>query len=267
MADEPVLVADERAVRTITLNRPEARNAISAALDTALTAAFRGVASSDAVAVVVLTGADPGFCAGLDLKELSETGIGGRKGAPGDTTRDNWYRSLLDIPQPVIGAVNGAAITGGFEMALNCDFLVASERARFADTHVRIGALPGGGMNSLLPRVVGPRMAAEMTYTGNFIDAAEAHRLGLVNHVVSHDDLLSFTAEIAHTIAGNDAGMVRRMKQEYRRSVSGTLAEATAAEQDAFRSWTVDAHDIAGRREAVMSRGRNQATGRPEADG
>lgn len=266
MPDEPVLVADVGAVRTITLNRPQARNAISAALDTALTAAFRSAASDDTVAAVVLTGADPGFCAGLDLKELSETGIGERKGAPGDTTRDNWYRSLLDVPQPVIGAVNGAAITGGFEMALNCDFLVASERARFADTHTRIGALPGGGMTSLLPRAIGSRMAAEMTYTGNFIDAQEAHRLGLVNHVVSHDDLLPFAAELARSVAENDPAMVQRMKSEYRRSVSGTQAEATVGEQEAFRSWTVDADEIAERRAAVMSRGRDQGGREPGTD-
>lgn len=264
MPDEPVLIADDERVRTITLNRPGARNAISAALDGALTAAFRGVADDDTVAVVVLTGADPGFCAGLDLKELSETGIGSRKGAPGDTTRDNWYRSMLDVPQPVIGAINGAAITGGFEMALNCDFLVASERARFADTHTRIGALPGGGMNALLPRAIGPRMAAEMTYTGNFIDAQEARRLGLVNHVVPHDQLLTFTNELAGAIAENNPAMVQRMKREYQRSVSGTQAEATAGEQEAFRSWTVDADDIAGRRDAVMSRGRGQ--GRDEQE-
>src|SRR5439155_2773688 len=137
----------------------------------------------DAVAVIILTGTDPAFCAGLDLRELgsaegqirpdrtstgTSTGTGG--GGNGDVVTNSPWPPLT---KPVIGAINGAAVTGGFELGLNCDFLIASERARFADTHTRVGIMPGWGLSVLLPQAIGIRRAKEMSLTGNFMTADE----------------------------------------------------------------------------------------------
>jgi enoyl-CoA hydratase len=174
--DDVLLIETEDRVRTLTLNRPKARNALSSALRTQFFAALRGAEAEDDVDVVILTGADPVFCAGLDLKEL------------GDST------DLPDIsPQwpamtkPVIGAVNGAAVTGGLEFALYCDILIASEQARFADTHARVGLLPTWGLSVRLPQKVGLGLARRMSLTGDYLSAADALRAGLVTEVVPHD--------------------------------------------------------------------------------
>ena len=182
MADV-VLVEHHERVATVTLNRPEARNALSQELRRALWKTIGDLDADDGVAAIVLTGADPAFCAGLDLKELAEGGEAlSETGATGDesTTRG----PIPAITTPLIGAINGVAITGGFEVALACDFLVASERARFADTHARVGIMPGWGLTVLLPEAVGLRRARELSATGNFLDAETALAWGLVNHVV-----------------------------------------------------------------------------------
>src|SRR5206468_8047502 len=110
-------------------------------------------------------------------------------------------KALRAMATPVVCAVNGACVTGGLEIALSCTFVVASERARFADTHARLDVVAAWGLTALLPRAVGVRKAAEMSITGNFVDAEEALRLGLVNHVVAHDELMPFTRALAHDIA------------------------------------------------------------------
>src|SRR5690606_468113 len=147
--------------------------------------------ADDRVDVVILTGADPAFCAGLDLKELAAT-VGGPTEAPADDdgTPPERRGPFPPIDKPVIGAVNGVAITGGFELALHCDMLVASEQAAFADTHARVGIMPGWGLTVLLPQAVGVRRARELSATGNFLDARTALAWGLVNHVVAHHELL-----------------------------------------------------------------------------
>jgi enoyl-CoA hydratase len=149
-----VLVDVADRVATVTLNRPDARNALNSALMRALPEAMREAADDEDVDVVILTGADPAFCAGLDLKELASTG--GNLESQGDERSRDWNRTFWrPIDKPVIGAINGAAITGGLEVALQCDFLVASERAVFGDTHAKVGVIPGGGMSVLLPQRVG----------------------------------------------------------------------------------------------------------------
>jgi len=147
-------------VALLTLNRPAARNALNTALARELAEALAGAEEDDGVDVVVLTGADPAFCAGLDLKELGTLGLDPSRDREGAASGDspsalNWYRRLTTMTKPVIGAVNGPAVTGGLELALGCDFLIASERASFADTHARVGALPGGGLTARLPRLSG----------------------------------------------------------------------------------------------------------------
>src|SRR3954454_8744366 len=178
-----VLYEEADRVATVTLNRPEARNALSRQLQREIRELVSRASDDDEVDVVILTGADPAFCAGVDLKELGSGGNDMRAAVSGDRSQPG---PLPRIAKPIIGAINGVAITGGFELALNCDFLVASDRARFADTHARVGVMPGWGLTVLLPQAIGVRRAREMSFTGNFLSAEEAFHLGLVNHVVSH---------------------------------------------------------------------------------
>ena len=165
-----LLVDRADGVATVTLNRPEARNALNVELLRALPATIAELDADDEVAVVILTGADPAFCAGLDLKQLGSSGdnlSGGGQGVAATPFPD-------DMVKPVIGAVNGPAVTGGLELALHCDFLIASERARFGDTHARVGVVPGWGLSVLLPQAVGVRRAKEMSLTGRFLTAQDA---------------------------------------------------------------------------------------------
>jgi len=259
---EPVILVErDEAVATVTLNRPQARNALSSELRKALWQTMGELDRDDAIAAVVLTGADPAFCAGLDLKELAATSGAalGETGAAGDTTTSRGPMPPMETP--VIGAINGVAITGGFEVALACDFLVASERAAFADTHARMGIMPGWGLTVLLPEAVGLRRAKELSSTGNFLDARTALTWGLVNHVVPHDELLPSARKLAEDIASNDRAGVRRMLQTYDEGALGTGAEAWALEGRVAGEWQAggrDGADIEARRKAVTERGRTQ---------
>jgi enoyl-CoA hydratase len=253
---------DDR-VAIVTLNRPEARNALSAALSRGLWDAIGAAGDDPGVDVVILTGTDPAFCAGVDLKELS-----GASPRPTDVEpmppRDTngLYRFFPLIDKPIIGAINGVAVTGGFEVALQCTFLVASEKARFADTHSRIGVMPGGGITVLMAQTIGVRRAIEMSITGNFLGADEAFRIGLVNHVVPHDDLLPFARRLAADIVSNDAVGVRRLLQNYRSIANAaTLDEAHLLEGYMAETWQRTTEDVARRRDAVMERGRDQQNG------
>jgi enoyl-CoA hydratase len=220
--------------------------------------------ADDEVDVVILTGSDPAFCAGLDLKELGSTGgnLGagappGGEADPRPVRRGPW----APLSKPVIGAVNGVAVTGGFELALCCDFLVASERARFADTHARVGVMPGWGLTVLLPQAIGLRRAREMSLTGNFMDAREALQFGLVNRVVPHEDLLPTVRRLAADIGGNDQPGVRRVLATYAAVADGTLAEGWATEARMGREWLAGrdvTSAVSERREGIMQRGRSQ---------
>ena len=175
----------------------------------------------DAGAIVV-TGTDPAFCAGLDLRDL---GVPTLRDLPSFTTAA--ARSAV----PIIAAVNGPAVTGGFELALACDFMVASERARFADTHLRVGVYPGPVLVDL-PRRVGIARAREMSLTGDFVDAETALRIGLVNHVVAHADLLPFTLALAASIAEQPRPMVVAMREDWDRTDRLPVADAHAAHHE-----------------------------------
>ena len=263
-----VLVDVEERVATITLNRPEVRNAINGELGAALARAVGDAESRDDVDVMVLTGADPAFCAGADLTEIGA----GRDPAGLPTDPDDPYRRddvgkfAFRGPFPprtklLIGAVNGPAITGGFELALNCDLLVASERARFADTHARVGVMPGWGLTVLLVEAVGVRRARELSATGNFCSAEQALTWGLVNHVVPHDELLPFTRELALAAVHNDTAGVRRMLTTYNQIAASIYDPGWAIEDQVNREWwneTFDPSELARRREGVIDRGRRQ---------
>ena len=259
-----VLLEVSDRIATITLNRPEARNAISRALGNALWDAVGAAGDDPGVDAVVVTGADPAFSAGVDLKEVSgEIAPTDDPRGPGEGPErysNGLYRFIPLIPKPVIGAVNGVAVTGGLELALQCTFLVASERARFADTHARVGIMPGGGISVLLARHIGLPRAIEMSLTGNFVTAEEALRIGLVNHVVAHDELLSFARGLAADIVSNDQAGVRRLLEHYRRIANApTLDDAHLIEGYMAELWTRDAAALAERRRAVTERGRAQA--------
>ncbi len=245
----------------LTLNRPAARNALSSELLRALPEAIVAADANDDVDVIVLTGADPAFCAGLDLREL---GSSGSNLAGGATSDKEWTTPWPAVSKPVIGAINGPAVTGGFEIALNCDFLIASERAKFGDTHARVGLLPGWGLSVLLPQAVGIRRAREMSLTGNFMDAHEALQFGLVNRVVAHDDLLPVTLSIAADIAGNDQRSVRALLAEYA-EITGSIyddglrIEAKNAAEWNSRRGGFDPAEVEKRRAAIIERGRKMA--------
>ena len=219
MKNQPVSYDVSEGVALITLNRPDARNAIDSFLAARLADAFTRAENNDNVRVIVLTGADPAFCAGLDLKEFAR-----RQSPPEGASAV--IAMAGELAKPTIGAINGPVMTGGLELALGLDLLIASERARFGDTHAAVGILPGGGMTARLPRAVGPRMAMEMSLTGRAIDAAEAQRIGLVNRVVPHDELLPQAKDLAALIATRDANVVHELKKLYRASNLGTLGEA-----------------------------------------
>jgi enoyl-CoA hydratase len=240
-------VADR--VATITLNRPEARNALSSEVLRLLPQAMDEANERGDVDVVILTGADPAFCAGLDLKELGSTAgnLGGRRGTDeGVAVR----KPFPDLDKPLIGAINGVAITGGFELALNCDFLVASDRAKFGDTHSRVGVMPGWGLTVLLPQAIGVRRAREMSFTGNFLGAQEAYHFGLVNHVVPHDDLLPFTRALAQDIIGNDQAGVRQIRRTYGEITAERAGwETEARDGRAWRDANFSADRVAERRQ------------------
>jgi enoyl-CoA hydratase len=261
-----VLVEVADRVATVTLNRPDARNALSRALAHALWDALTALGADPAVDAVILTGADPAFCAGVDLREVSgESPPSAALRPPGEgPERDSngLYRFLPVIDKPVIGAVNGVAVTGGLEVALQCTFLVASERARFADTHARVGVMPGGGLTVLLAQSIGLRRAIEMSLTGNYLTAAEALSLGLVNHVVPHEQLLPFARRLAADIAGNDRHGVRRLLLHYRRLAGvATLDEGHALEGVMAETWRPGTSTVGVRREEVIRRGRAQIGG------
>jgi len=259
--EPPVLYDVSEGIATITMNRPGARNALSTDLLSQLWQRMTDAEHDDAVDVLILTGTDPAFTAGLDLNELGTDGsnLGGGTGADGGRNRDGIRGPFPRVTKPVIGAVNGVAVTGGFELALNCDFLVASEHAKFGDTHARVGVMPGWGLTVLLPQAIGVRRAREMSFTGNFMLPDEALAFGLVNHVVPHDELLPFTRQLAHDIIGNDQDGVRQIRSTYWQvATDDDHWEIEARDSRAWRRSQFSPEKVAERRAAVQARGQQQ---------
>ncbi len=247
MTDDILLIDTDERVRTLTLNRPQSRNALSAQLRERFFGALADAETDDAVDVVIVTGTDPVFCAGLDLKEL-----GGQSALPDISPR--WPV----LTKPVIGAINGAAVTGGLEIALYCDILIASELARFADTHARVGLLPTWGLSVRLPQKVGVGLARRMSLTGDYLSAADALRAGLVTEVVAHDRLPATARQVAASIVGNNQQAVRALLASYHRIDDSHTAEGLWLEAAAAREFRTSGDDIAANREAVLQRGRAQ---------
>ena len=254
--------APEPGLWIASFNRPEVRNALSSEVLRLLPTLMLRADGDPEIDVIILTGADPAFCAGLDLKELGSTSGnlgGGGSVADGGVNAHGTRGPFPRVTKPLIGAINGVAVTGGLELALNCDFLVASDRAKFGDTHARVGVMPGWGMTVLLPQAIGVRRAREMSFTGNFVDAEEALRLGLVNHVVPHDELLPFTRALAADIVGNETDAVHQIRKTYAAIAHDDDAwEQEARDARAWQRTMFHADKVAERREAIQRRGRSQ---------
>ena len=254
---EPVLQVEKDAeVAVVTLNRPRAMNALSAALREALTKTFLDLQADANTAVIVLTGAGRAFCAGLDLKELASESTGGIDGA-------GMVRAIRGFEGPIIGAINGHAITGGFELALACDVLVASPQAVFADTHARVGILPGWGLSQILPRLVGIFRAKEISLSGNFVSAQQAEAWGLVSRVVPPDELLPTCLALARDMLSCDRSSLLAYKRLIDDGFGLPFSEAMKLEARVSRenATSITAESIAQRRTAVQERGRSQTSG------
>jgi enoyl-CoA hydratase len=254
MSDVLTVETAER-VAVVTLDRPDKRNALNADLLRALHEAMTELDAADDVDVIILTGRDPAFCAGLDLKALAAGGLDFRPPAA--------YRGPIPpIEKPLIGAINGPAVTGGFEVALACDLLIASEQARFADTHARVGVMPDWGLSVMLPQAIGVRRARLLSFTGNYLDAETALAWGLVCEVVPHDDLLPRCRELAADIVSNDQEAVRSLRRTYQEVVGGTVEEGWQREHARAAEWRKAAagrlDTLDDRRAAIIDRGRSQ---------
>ncbi len=258
---EPVLQVEKReGTAILTLNRPKAMNALSRELRSALVDTFAQLSADDTTGAVILTGSGRAFCAGLDLKELGgETG-GGAEAADAIGSGADIIKAMAACDRPIIGAINGFAITGGFELALACDVLIASTEARFADTHARVGILPGWGLSQRLSRTIGIYRAKELSLTGNYLAAEQAAEWGLVSRVVPPHELLS-TAE---TLAQDMLSCVPTVMRTYKRVIDDGFAETfrdglaleTAANREHSLALTPEL--IAERRQSVQARGRTQ---------
>lgn len=256
---EPVVLVERRGtVAIVTMNRPQAMNALSTALRAALADAFRTLDADPEIAAIVLTGAgDRAFTAGLDLKELG-TMQGGVFDAVSADPRANPVAAIGACGKPVIGAINGVAVTGGFEVALACDILICSDTARFADTHAKVQVMPGWGLSQKLARIVGPGRAKEMSFSARFVDAATAVEWGLVNRTVPAARLLDEAVALAEAIAANSREMVAEYKSLIDEGLAMPLGEALAMERARSQAFNaaIDATDIEARREGVQASNR-----------
>ena len=254
MEEQVVLVEHHGPVAVITLNRPDALNAQSRALSDQMAAAFAGLGA--ATRVVILTGRGRAFCAGVDLKELSSSNAV-LQAPDAEVGAGHTRFGMAAFNGPVIAAINGFALTGGLELALCCDIRIASTAAKFADTHARVGVIPGGRMTALLPRVIGLSRAKEMSLSGRMIDAKTAESWGLVNRLVEPEALIDEAMALARDIARNDPGIVLPLNALIEVNYGMTYAEAVdnehIASRDAnqrFQSAALDPEAVAARMRA-----------------
>ena len=257
---ELVLVTRDGAVATVTLNRPDAMNALSRALRSQLAAVMIELDRDDSVRAVVLTGAgERAFTAGLDLKELGSDPQA-MDAANATEPANNPVKAIEACKKPVIGAINGVAITGGFEVALACDVLIASTKARFADTHARVGIMPGWGLSQKLSRLIGIYRARELSLSGNFCDAQTALAWGLVNRVVEPAELLPAAQKLALDMTTADASMVLAYKKLINDGFALPFAEGMALEHrlSVEHNAKVTPDNVEKRRGEVQARGRTQ---------
>ena len=257
-----VLIDKNQGVTTVTLNRPDALNALNSGLRQAIANTFTQLRDDEDTQVVIFTGAGRAFTVGLDLKELGGEQDPDLEAAKTVTDKD-LSTAMTDFGKPIIGAINGFAITGGFELALMCDFLIASPQAKFADTHARVGVVPGWGLSQRLPRLIGINRAKELSLTGNYLDAETACNWGLVNRVVEADQLLNECQKLAADIVSTDLATRQEIKRIMDAGWANTLEEGLTIELEASRQHSkreVRAEKVAARRAAIQDRGRSQSS-------
>lgn len=270
----------------ISLNRPEKLNALSVRLQTELSDAFTAIAGDSSVRALIVTGEGRAFCAGLDLHEFPESLTHFQKQTENPTENQaenrtenptenatknqgenrsrnragdrNIFRQLDDLPLPVIGAINGLAVTGGFELALSCDLLIASTNARFADTHGQIGVMPGAGLSQKLSRIIGLPRAMAISLTGEFLEAEGAYACGLVSHLVEPEALMPLAWRLAGRIAAGEPAVIREMKRVIRQGANATLADGMELEREAHRKWAreMDLAGVISRKNQLFQRNR-----------
>ena len=257
---EPVVRCEvhDHGLAIVTLNRPQALNALSRELLDRLAAAIDEIGADPRVRVVILTGAGRAFCAGLDLKEIGagRGSLGGGESPPaGDPVA-----ALTRMAQPVIGAINGVAVTGGFELALACDVLIASHDARFADTHTRVGLASGWGLSQKLSRAVGIYRAREISLSARWVSAQQAADWGFVNRVVSPEALMPEAQALAQEMLQAQGDMLVRYKSVINDGFALPFGEGMALERERARAFNarVDAAEIERRREAVRDSNRRR---------
>ncbi len=259
MSEALALIDRAGPVATVTLNRPEALNALSMALEAALAEAFAALGADPDIRAIVLTGAGRAFSVGVDLKELgaSPTGLRDR----------DWHgekslaATMRGCPKPIVAAVNGYAVTGGLELALQSDFLIASEAARFADTHARVGITPSWGLTQILPRLIGPNRAKQMSLTGQYVDGAQAAAWGLANEVVPAAILLDRAQAVAEEIAETDPVAMARIHTLIDDGLRLPLDDAFALERRVFDEHiaAVTHETVEANRQRVQARGKRVA--------
>ncbi len=225
---EDLIVEVRDGIGILTLNRPDKLNAFTSDMLAGLVAALDDFEGRDDVAVAVLTGAGRGFCSGGDIG-----GMGAGSESRPHATKERIWREIQAFPKrlarfekPILAAVNGAAVGGGMDLALACDIRIAGESARFCESYAKIGLLPGGGGAFFLPRIVGKARALEMLWTADFIDAATALEIGLVNHVYPDDRLLGETLGLARRIAAMPPLSIRLIKRTVEQSLKADMDAA-----------------------------------------
>lgn len=250
-----VLTETNEGITTVTLNRPEHLNALSVELRQRLGEVFIKLKNDTQTQVIILTGKGRAFTAGLDLKELGQKGM--NTPSSGNETVD-LQKAIREVGKPVIGAINGFAITGGFELALACDILIASSEAKFADTHVRMGVVPGWGLSQRLSRLIGASRAKQLSFTGNYLSAETAERWGLVNEVLEPDELLFYCQKLAKDITSVNQGTLKEVHRLIDYGWENSLAEGVAEERRTSRGKNRDleANTLEQNRLNVQSRGR-----------
>jgi enoyl-CoA hydratase len=250
-----VLLERHGGVALLTLNRPEAMNALSRELRADFCAAIAELSADPAIRVLIITGKGKAFCAGFDLMEMGDSDVD-----PSQESDNTMARALEAFSGPVIGAVNGHAVTGGFELALACDLLIASEEARFADTHARVGILPGWGLSQKLPRLIGLSRAKQIAFTGMPVFARQALDWGLVNEVLPAERLLPRAMELATAMCACVPEVLQQYKAQIEEGYSMPYAEALRWEErrsieSAKRTM---AAMVAARRDEVIRKGRSE---------
>lgn len=232
MEYKKLIIQDNGAVRVIKINNPEALNALNTAILKELDAAFTEVAEDIGILAVVLTGEGRAFVAGADISEMKsknaiEGEIFGKLGA-------SVFRKIELLPKPVIAAVNGFALGGGCELAMSCDIRLASTKAKFGQPEVGLGITPGFSGTQRMPRLIGMGKAKELIYTADIIDAAEAYRIGLVNHVYEPEALMEEAMKMAEKIASKAPIAVKNSKEAINRGIQTDMDSAVAIEAYLF---------------------------------